>query len=66
MTFRAKPVTRRKRPSQWEGDARQQLLVTIGFIALIVLALLILVGAVAATYYNDHLKTVATVDGIGI
>jgi parvulin-like peptidyl-prolyl isomerase len=50
----------------WENDERQQLIVTVGFIALVVIALLILAGAVGATYYNDHLRAVARVDGIDI
>ncbi len=66
MTIRAKPVTTKKRRSAWESERRQQLLVTVGFIAIIVLALLILAGSVGAAYYNDHLKAVATVNGQGI
>jgi parvulin-like peptidyl-prolyl isomerase len=66
MTFRAKPVTRRKRRAPWDNDARQQLYVTIGFIALIVLALLILVGAVGASYYNEHWKAIAKASGTDI
>ncbi|MGZ3588682.1 MAG: peptidylprolyl isomerase [Candidatus Limnocylindrales bacterium] len=66
MTLRAKPVTTKKRRSVWESDRRQQLIVTVGFIAIIVLALLILVGAVGAAYYNDHLKSIANVNGTSI
>ena len=66
MTFRAKPVSPKRRRTQWEGDARQQLYVTIGFIALIILALVILAGAVAVTYYNDHWRAIARVDGADI
>ncbi len=66
MTFRAKPVTRRKHRPQWENDERQQLIVTIGFALLIVIALLILGGTVAAGYYNDHFAAVATVNGVSI
>jgi len=66
MTFRAKPVSNKHRRTQWEGDARQQLYVTIGFIALIILALVILAGAVAVTYYNDHGRAIARVDGADI
>jgi parvulin-like peptidyl-prolyl isomerase len=66
MTFRAKPVSHKRRRTQWEGDARQQLYVTIGFIALIILALVILAGAVAVTYYNDHWRAIARVDGADI
>ena len=66
MTFRAKPVTRRKHRPQWENDERQQLVVTIGFAILILVALLILGGTVAAGYYNDHFAAVATVNGVNI
>lgn len=67
MTFRAKPVTpKKRRRQQWEGDARQQLYVTIAFAALIVVALVILAGAVAASYYNDHWRAIARVDGAEI
>lgn len=60
MTVRVKPV-RRVRRSLWAGEDRQRFWVTLGFIALIVVALLILGGAVAANYYNDHLKPIAKV-----
>ena len=66
MTFRAKPVSPQRRRTQREGDARQQLYVTIGFIALIILALVILAGAVAVTYYNDHWRSIARVEGADI
>jgi parvulin-like peptidyl-prolyl isomerase len=66
MTFRTKPVSRKRRRTQWEGDARQQLYVTIAFIALILLALAILIGAVAVSYYNDHWRAIARVDGAEI
>jgi parvulin-like peptidyl-prolyl isomerase len=66
MTFRAKPVSHKRRLTQREGDARQQLYVTIGFIALIILALAILAGAVAVTYYNDHWRSIARVEGADI
>ena len=65
MTIRAKPVTKKRR-SAWESERRQQLIVTVGFLAIIVLALLILAGAVGAAYYNDHLKPIANVNGTTI
>jgi len=65
MTIRAKPVTKKRR-SAWESERRQQTIVTIGFIAIIVIAVLILAGAVGATYYNAHLKPIANVDGTTI
>ncbi len=60
MTLRVKPV-RRVRRSAWASEDRQRLFVTLGFIGLIVIALLILGGSVAATYYDDHLKPIAKV-----
>jgi peptidyl-prolyl cis-trans isomerase C len=66
MTLRLRPVTTRKRRSHWEQEERQQFWVTLGFIGLIVLSLLILGGAVAAGYYNDHLKPIAKVGDAAI
>ena len=66
MTFRAKPVTTRKRRAHWENEERTQFWVTLGFLALIALALLVLGGAVAVGYYNEHFRTVASVNGTQI
>jgi parvulin-like peptidyl-prolyl isomerase len=63
MTFRARPVTKRKRRTHWENEQRTEFWVTLGFLALAALTLLILGGAVAVGYYNDHFKAVARVDG---
>jgi parvulin-like peptidyl-prolyl isomerase len=63
MTFRAKPVTTRKRRTHLDDEERTQFWVTLGFILIIGLALLILGGAVAVGYYNDHFKVVARVAG---
>ncbi|MDQ3870785.1 MAG: peptidylprolyl isomerase, partial [Chloroflexota bacterium] len=63
MTYRAKPVTKRKRRTHWENEQRTEFWVTLGFLALAVLTLLILGGAVAIGYYNDHFKAVARVEG---
>ncbi|HEX5451070.1 MAG TPA: peptidylprolyl isomerase [Candidatus Limnocylindrales bacterium] len=57
---------RRARPAFRDDEARQQLVITVGFVAVIVVAVLILAGAVGAGYYNDHLATVASVDGRSI
>ena len=66
MTFRAKPVTTRKRRAHWENEERTQFWVTLGFLALIALALLVLGGAVAVGYYNEHFRTVVRVNGTEI
>jgi parvulin-like peptidyl-prolyl isomerase len=66
MTFRAKPVTTRKRRTHLDDEERTQFWVTLGFIVIIGLALLILGGAVAVGYYNDHFKVVARVAGVEI
>ena len=66
MTFRARPVTRRVRRFPAQDDRRQQVMVTLGFVALPIVVVLMLAGVVGATYYADHLSAIATVDGTGI
>ena len=66
MTFRARPVTRRVRRLPAPDDRRQQVVVTLGFIALPIVAVLMLAGVVGVSYYSDHLAAIATVDGTGI
>jgi len=66
MTLRARPTAGRSRRSSHDNEARQKLYVTIGFIAVIVIAVGILAGSVVVSWYNDHLKPVATVDGSAI
>jgi parvulin-like peptidyl-prolyl isomerase len=63
MTFRARPTTRTGRRSGRESDARRNLYFNLGFGAVVVLAVLLLVGAGAASWYDDHLKPVARVNG---
>ena len=46
-----------------EGEERQNLLVTWGFIAAIAAVLLILVGAIGLSWYNDNLRALARVGG---
>jgi len=62
MTLRA----RKPRRSVGDLSHRRTLLLNIGFGGAIVLALLILAGAAAANYYDDHFASIATVDGQGI
>ncbi|MFI5262064.1 MAG: peptidylprolyl isomerase, partial [Candidatus Limnocylindrales bacterium] len=66
MTSRAKPLKTKSRRSSWESEHRQQVVVTIAFVSVIVLAIVILVGAVVVNYYSNHLLAVATVGGQGI
>ena len=63
MTFRARPTTRTGRRSGYESDARRNLYFNIGFGAVVLVAILLLVGAGAASWYNDHLAPVAKVNG---
>lgn len=62
MTFRAKPTTRGRR-SGHESDARRNLYFNLGFGAVVVAAVLLLVGAAAASWYDEHLAPVARVNG---
>jgi parvulin-like peptidyl-prolyl isomerase len=66
MTFRLRPSVRPARRTHLDAEERQQFLVTVGFLLVIGAAILLLGGAVALGYYNDHLKPVATVNGTGI
>ena len=63
MTIRVRPVDR-GRPSR--DPNRRTVYTNIAFVVVIVLALLILVGAGVATWYNAHLAPAATVDGQAI
>lgn len=64
MTLRAKPVSRRPgRPERSSGD-RRTFLVNLGFSLSIVLALVILVGYAAWSWWDDHNGTIATVNGV--
>jgi parvulin-like peptidyl-prolyl isomerase len=63
MTLRLRPATKRKRRTHWESEERTQFWVTLGFLAVVALAFLILGGAVAARYYDEHFKVIARVEG---
>jgi parvulin-like peptidyl-prolyl isomerase len=62
MTFRARP-TRSGRRSGHESDARRNLYFNLGFGAVVLVAVLLLVGAAAASWYGEHLAPVARVNG---
>ena len=66
MTFRARPVTRPARRLPAQDDRRQQVVLRFGFLALPIVAVLMLAGVAGSTYYADHLTAVASVDGTGI
>lgn len=68
MTLRLPKLERlrRRRTPHADPEERFQFLVTIGFIGLIALVLLILVGALALNYYNANLRPVASVFGSSI
>lgn len=61
MTLRSRMFGRPQRRSLANSEDRFQSLVTIGFIGVIVAVVVLLVAAVAVSYYNAHLKPVATV-----
>ncbi len=67
MTFRTPRATpNRKRRSSVSDDQRQQLVVTFGFIGVIVVAVAILASGVGIMYYENHLAAIATVNGVSI
>lgn len=66
MTFRAKPVVKRAQKPSWESRDRKTFLLNIGFAIVVAAAVLILLIAVALSYYNDHLVSVGTVNGQAI
>jgi parvulin-like peptidyl-prolyl isomerase len=66
MTFRVRPTTRTGRRSGFESDARRNLYFNLGFGAAVVVAILLLAGAGAASWYGEHLAPVAVVNGESI
>jgi parvulin-like peptidyl-prolyl isomerase len=69
MTIRSRRVrpSRRSRLTRlFEGEERQQLVVTVGFILAIVAVVAILLGAVGLAWYNDNLRPLANVGGVGL
>jgi parvulin-like peptidyl-prolyl isomerase len=66
MTFRAKPVVNRPHRSSRDGDSRRNFYLNIGFAVAVVLAVVILIGVAAVSYYKAHLATAASVNGQAI
>lgn len=66
MTLRARPTTRKPHRTGADSDTRRNLYYNLGFGAVVLAALAILFGAGFATWYDDHLATVATVNGEAI
>lgn len=66
MTLRAKPVVKGPGRSGWNSEARRTFLTNLGFVLVIVLSVVLLVGYAAYSYYDDHFGAVATVDGTTI
>jgi parvulin-like peptidyl-prolyl isomerase len=65
MTFRARPVATRPGRSPQSGD-RRNFYINVGFVIAIVAAVLILVAALVATWYDGHLAPAARVGGTTI
>lgn len=68
MTFRARPTTKptpRRRGSHAD-EGRRNLYMNLGFGLIVVVAVLLLVGAGAATWIDQHLAPVAKVNGVSI
>ena len=68
MTFRARPTTKQttRRRGSHADAGRRNLYMNIGFGLITVVAVLLLVGAGAASWIGDHLAPVARVNGASI
>jgi parvulin-like peptidyl-prolyl isomerase len=66
MTLRAKPAGPRARRPRWEDEGRRTLLVTIAFGLVVVLAVGILGGVAAYSWYDDTYGVLVTVNGAPI
>jgi parvulin-like peptidyl-prolyl isomerase len=66
MTFRAKPVAKRSTRSHRDERGRRNLYMNIGFVAVILAAVAILVAGAGVTWYADAYGSVASVDGVSI
>ena len=68
MTFRARPTTKPipRRRGGHADEGRRNLYLNLGFGLIVVVAVLLLVGAGAATWIDQHLAPVAKVNGVSI
>lgn len=66
MTLRAKPVARRDARPPWQQGDRRNFYINLGFIGAIVVAVVVLVAALAFTWYDGHLAPAAKVNGESI
>ncbi len=68
MTFRARPTTKptTRRRGSHADDGRRNLYMNIGFGLIVVVAVVLLVGAGAASWVGEHLSPVAKVNGVSI
>ncbi|MCU0483402.1 MAG: peptidylprolyl isomerase [Chloroflexi bacterium] len=66
MTLGSRPTPRRSARTPIDADARRTLLINAGFSLVIVAAVLVLAGAAFASWYDEHMASVATVNGEGI
>jgi parvulin-like peptidyl-prolyl isomerase len=63
MTFRAKPAVKRTHRPAFQSSNRRTLLMNLAFGLIVLIALLILAGAGVASWYGDHLASLAAVNG---
>ena len=66
MTFRAKPVVKRSHRPGWDARDRRNLYLNVAFGLVVLVALAILAIAAGATWYDQHLSPVASVNGQAI
>jgi len=63
MTFRARPVARRRGRAGWDAGDRRNSLINAGFFLAIGISVLILLGYAAWSWYDTHFGAAATVEG---
>ncbi len=66
MTFRAKPVVKRAHRPAWETQDRRNFYLNLGFGIVVVVGIAMLLIAAGLDYYNNHLASVASVNGQSI
>jgi parvulin-like peptidyl-prolyl isomerase len=63
MTFRAKPVVKRTHRTGWDVRDRRNLYLNVAFGLVVLVAIAILAVYAGATWYDQHLASVASVNG---